>query len=99
LSHRATSGLFHDIVDDPTTFEEATLAAMLAYAALTGTADGWLPAGYDAVGRSLLETVVRHIGPDGLLRPACGSPNFDRPGISVEAQAWFLLAVAAGGKD
>jgi unsaturated rhamnogalacturonyl hydrolase len=95
LRHRSAAGLFHDIVDDPGTFEEVTLVAMLAYAALTGMADGWLPVQYDQVGRSLLETVAGHVGADGLLRPACGSPSFDRPGISAEAQAWFLLAVAA----
>jgi unsaturated rhamnogalacturonyl hydrolase len=95
LAHRSATGLFHDIVDDPGTFEEVTLPAMLAYAALTGAADGWLPARYHDIGRSLLETVAGHVGPDGLLRPACGSPLFDRPGISAEAQACFLLAVAA----
>jgi len=100
LQHRSATGLFHDIVDDPGTFEEVKLAAMLAYAVLTGTADGWLPAGqYDQVGRSLLETVAAYVGADGLLRPACGSPSFDRPGISAEAQAWFLLAAAASDPD
>ena len=94
-----TAGLFHDIVDDPSTFEEVTLVAMLAYGALTGAADGWLPATYDEVGRSLLRTAAEHVGPDGLLRPACGSPLFDRPGISAEAQAWFLLAAAAADTD
>ena len=95
LQHRTDNGLFHDIVDDSATFEEVTLVAMLAYGSLTGAADGWLPVTYDETGRSLLKTATEHIGPDGLLRPACGSPLFDRPGISVEAQAWFLLAAAA----
>ena len=27
--------------------------------------------------------------------PVCGSPHFDRPGTSAEAQAFHLLAVAA----
>jgi unsaturated rhamnogalacturonyl hydrolase len=97
LLHRTDAGLFHDIVDDPTTFEEVTLAAMLAYSALTGTADGWLARSYADVGGSMLEAVAGHVGPDGLLRPASGSPTFDRPGISAEAQAWFLLAAAAAG--
>jgi len=97
LRHRTDSGLFHDIVDDPSTFQEVTLVAMLAYGTLTGAADGWLPATYDEVGRSLLRTAADHVGPDGLLRPACGSPLFDRPGISAEAQAWFLLAAAVAG--
>jgi unsaturated rhamnogalacturonyl hydrolase len=98
LQYRCASGLFHDIVDAPSSFEEVTLGAMLAYGTLTGVADGWLPARYEAVGTSLLESAADHVGPDGLLRPACGSPTFDRPGVSVEAQAWFLLAAAAVGQ-
>jgi len=56
LAHRDPDGLFHDVVTDPSTFSEANLAQMLAYAALTGVADGWLPVSYEAVGRSLLES-------------------------------------------
>ena len=87
---RGGSGSLHDA-----SVSEVTLVAMLAYGALTGAADGWLPVDYDEIGRSLLQTAAEHVGPDGLLRPACGSPLFDRPGISAEAQAWFLLAAAA----
>lgn len=97
LQFRTTSGLFHDIVDDATSFEEVTLVAMLAYGVLTGVADRWLSDEYDQVGRSLLATAAEHVGADGLLRPACGSPLFDRPGISSEAQSWFLLAAAVAG--
>jgi unsaturated rhamnogalacturonyl hydrolase len=97
LRHRAPSGLFHDVLDDPGSFEEATLAAMLAYGVHAGVADGWLPERYRDVGRSLLETVMAHVDEDGLLRPACGSPGFDRPGTSTEGQAFVLLALAAAG--
>ena len=47
---------------------------------------------YETVGRSLLDTAAASVGDDGLLRPACSTPGFDRPGISAEAQSWFLLA-------
>jgi len=99
LQHQTESGLFHDIVDDPDSFEEVTLAAMVAYGAIAGVADGWLPRDYLPVGRSLLDIVTAQVGGDGLLRPACGSPTFDRPGISAEAQAVFLMAVAAAGQQ
>jgi unsaturated rhamnogalacturonyl hydrolase len=104
LPHRAPSGLFHDVLDDPSTFEEVTAAEMVAYGILTGVADGWLPGSYAAAGRSLVATAREHVDGDGLLTPACGSPRFDRPGTSAEAQAFFLLATAAqdrlaGGHD
>ncbi|GGL96908.1 glycoside hydrolase family 88 protein [Nakamurella endophytica] len=95
LAHRAASGLFHDVVDDDTTFEECTLALQLAYTAATGTADGWLPSRYADTARSLLETGRRHVDPDGFVRPVCGAPHFDRPGTSAEGQAFYLLATAA----
>jgi unsaturated rhamnogalacturonyl hydrolase len=94
LRHRTATGRFHDVLDDPATFEEVTLAAMLASAVATGVADGWLPARYATTANSLAATVRTHVDADGFLRPACGSPHFDRPGTSVEAQAFALLALA-----
>nr|WP_297422798.1 glycoside hydrolase family 88 protein [uncultured Actinotalea sp.] len=95
LRHRRPDGLFHDVVDDPTTFVEANLAQMLAYAVLTGVHDGWLGPGWAEVGRDLRAAAARGVGEDGLVRPVPGSPSFDRPGRSVEAQTFFLLAAVA----
>lgn len=89
------AGGFHDVLDDPTTFEEGNVRQMLAYATLAGSADGWLPAPYAGIGRELLAEARRRVGPDGLVRGVCASPRFDRPGTSTEAQAMFLLATGA----
>jgi hypothetical protein len=35
---------------------------------------------------------------DGYVQGACGAPNFDRPGVSTEAQAFCILMEAAGSK-
>ena len=95
LVHRRADGLFHDVLDDPATFTEANVAQMLAYSALTGVADGWLPTGYAEVGRSLLDTARTRVGPLGFVEGVCGAPRFDRQGRSVEAQSFHLLALAA----
>jgi unsaturated rhamnogalacturonyl hydrolase len=97
LALRRPDGLFHDVLDDPGTFVETNAAQMFAYAALTGAADGWLPESYAEVGRDLLAAAARKVDESGLVRDACGSPTFDRPGTSAEAQAFHLLATAAGG--
>ncbi|MFC7544968.1 hypothetical protein [Plantactinospora sp. GCM10030261] len=68
---------------------------MLAYACLTGTTDGWLPDRYAAVGLDLLATVEGRVDGDGFVTEACGSPEFEHPGTSAEAQASHLLAYAA----
>ena len=88
-------GLFHDVVDDSATFPETNAAQMFAYAAFTGVADGWLPASYADRARELFAAAAREVDEDGLVRNACGSPSFDRPGTSAEAQAFHLLAGAA----
>lgn len=95
LRHRRADGLFHDVVDDPTTFVETNLAQMLAYTVLTGVHDGWLGPGWAEVGCDLRAVSAGHVGEDGMVRPVPGSPLFDRPGRSVEAQAFFLLTAAA----
>ena len=94
LAHRRADGLFHDVVDDPSSFVEANLAQMLAYTTLSGVADGWLDPSYAEVGRSL-RMAADHVDEDGYVRPVPGSPLFDRPGRSAEAQAFYLLATAA----
>lgn len=95
LSTRDPSGLFHDVLDDPESFLEANTGQLLAYAILTGVADGWLPRSYAGQARSMIATARAHVDPDGFVTPVCGAPRFDRPGVSAEAQAFFLLATAA----
>jgi unsaturated rhamnogalacturonyl hydrolase len=95
LPYRTRSGTFHDVIDDPATFEESNLVQMLAYAIFTGLADGWLPGRYAEAGHELLATAREHLDPDGFVTPVCAAPNFDRPGHSAEAQAFFLLAGAS----
>ncbi len=95
LRHRRPDGLFSDVLDDPSSFVEANLAQMLAYAIFTGVTDGWLPADYAETGGSLLQCAQAKIDADGLVTGVCGAPHFDRPGISAEAQAFFLLASRA----
>ena len=95
LAHRASDGLFFNIVDDDSTFSEGNLAQMLAYGILSGVADGWLPSSYEAVGRSLVSSARGLVDEIGFVQSVCGAPNFDRQGTSAEAQAFFLLATAA----
>lgn len=95
LAHRRPDGSFFDVVDDPDTFEENNLGQMLAFACLSGAADGWLPAGYGETGAELLQHARGKVDALGFVTPVCGAPSFDRPGTSVEAQSFFLLATAA----
>ena len=94
-AHARTDGRFHDVLDDPSTFVDGTAGLMLAYAAFTGVADGWLPGEYAALGSRWAEAALARVDGHGLVRDVCGAPGFDRPGESAEAQAFALMAIAA----
>ncbi|WP_222192695.1 glycoside hydrolase family 88 protein [Modestobacter italicus] len=95
LAHRRPDGLFGDVLDDPAGPADTNVAAMLATAALTGAAEGWLPPSYGATGESLLGAVAARVDELGRVTGASAAPHFDRPGSSPEAQAFLLLADAA----
>lgn len=95
LTYQSADGLFHDILDDPTTFVEANLAQMLAYSIYRGVRGGWLERRYIEVADKMREAVCRNVDSFGLVQGVCGAPNFDRPGTATEGQAFFLLMEAA----
>lgn len=95
LAYRGDDGLFPDVLDDPASFREANVAQMLAYATLTGVADGWLPPPYAATGRDLVAAATRRVDARGWVTSVSGSPDFTGPGTSAEAQAFHLMAHAA----
>jgi unsaturated rhamnogalacturonyl hydrolase len=95
LAHQREDGLFHDVVDDPSTFVETNLAQMLAYTIYRGMTGGWLEARYRSVAERLRRAVQAKVDRFGLVQGVCGSPLFDRPGTATEGQAFFLLMEAA----
>ena len=46
LAHQRPDGRFHDEVDNPSSYVETNLAAMLAYAIYESVRGGWLPEDY-----------------------------------------------------
>lgn len=97
LAHRRSDGLFHDVIDRPDTFVETNLAQMLAYAIFKGVRAGWLPQNYLAQAQIMQKAARAKMDSYGLVQGACSAPNFDHPGISTEAQAFFMLMETASG--
>jgi unsaturated rhamnogalacturonyl hydrolase len=97
LAHQRSDGLFHDILDDPSTFVETNLAQMLAYSIFRGVREGWLDRRYLEAGERLRAAALAQIDAEGFVRGVCGSPSFDRPGTATEGQAFCLLMEAAHG--
>ena len=87
-------GMFHDVVDDPTTFAEVTAALMLTYAIYVGVNEKIVPKERGALAERILEMVSEHVDEDGYVNEACASPYFNCIGHSAEAQAFYMLCWA-----
>jgi unsaturated rhamnogalacturonyl hydrolase len=95
LTHQRADGLFHNVVDDPTTFVETNLAQMLAYTIYRGAAAGWLPRTYLEAADRMRAAAHQKVDESGLVQGVCGSPEFEYSGTATEGQAFFLLMEAA----
>ncbi len=98
LAHQRPDGLFYDKVDDPSSFVETDLAAMLAYAIYESVRGGWLPESYLARADQMRAAVRAKVDQFGFVQGVAGAPQFDRPGISAESQAFFILMEASARK-
>ena len=95
LPHQRPDGLFHDILDDPSTFVETNAAQMFSYTIYRGVKAGWLDPAYIKTANRMREAVYQKVDEFGLVQGVCGAPNFDRSGTATEGQAFFLLMEAA----
>jgi unsaturated rhamnogalacturonyl hydrolase len=90
-------GLFHNVVDQPDTFVDAAGACLVAYGMCLGLEAGWLDPAWRPRVDQIRRTATSGIDRYGFIRPVVGAPEFQRPGVSAEAQAAYLLMVAAAG--
>jgi unsaturated rhamnogalacturonyl hydrolase len=95
LTYLRPDGLFHDVIDDNSTFVETNAAQMISYSIYRGVEDGYLDNSYLNYACRMREAATRKVDQYGLVQGVCGSPNFDRPGTAPEGQAFFLLMEAA----
>jgi rhamnogalacturonyl hydrolase YesR len=95
LKYQREDGLFHDILNDPTTFVETNAAQMFCYTMYRGVKDGWLDGAFRAKADRIRAAVYTKVDAFGLVQDACGAPHFNRPGTATESQAFFLLMEAA----
>lgn len=95
LAYITPEGLFHDVIDNPDTFQEVNLSQMLAYTLFRGMKGGWLNSSYLARAEILRQAANQAVDSYGLVQNVCGAPYFDRPGVAPEGQAFYLLMEAA----
>ena len=95
IKYLRNDGLFHNILDDPSTFIETNTSQMLAYTIFRGIKGGWLDNSYLKYATRMRKAAHKKVDAFGLVQGVCGAPNFDRPGTATEGQAFFLLMEAA----
>ena len=91
LTYMRNDFLFHNVIDDTSTFVETNLSQMLAYTVFRSIQAGWLERKYlDAV-LGMRNAVHKKVDRLGYVQGVCGAPYFNSPGRAVEGQAFFLL--------
>jgi rhamnogalacturonyl hydrolase YesR len=98
LPYLRSDGLFHDIIDDSTSFVETNFAQMVAYTIYRGIKSGWLAQSYFEKAEKMRTTAHSKVDEHGYVQGVCGAPTFNRPGRATEGQAFFILMEAARKK-
>ncbi|MBQ8638919.1 MAG: glycoside hydrolase family 88 protein [Lachnospiraceae bacterium] len=91
-------GLFHDVLDDKTSFVEVNFPQMMAYTIFRGVKSGWLEESWLDAAYRMRKAANGKMNAYGFVRDVCGAPYFDKPGISPEGQAFYLLMECAAQK-
>lgn len=91
LRYMRPDGLFHDILDQEDTFVETNFSQMFAYSIYRGMAEGWLKESMAGKADLARRGADARMDRYGFIRDVCGAPTFDKPGISPEGQAFYLL--------
>jgi rhamnogalacturonyl hydrolase YesR len=98
LAHQRPDGLFYDKVDDPSSYVETNLAAVLAYTIYESVRGGWLPESYLTRADQMRAAVRAKVDRFGFVQDVAGAPHFDKQGVSTEGQAFFILMESAARK-
>jgi unsaturated rhamnogalacturonyl hydrolase len=98
LIYQDPSGMFHNIVNDPTSFLEADLSQEVACAIYSGIYQGWIPRSYQQTADHMRAMAHGCVDEHGFVRHVCGTPTFAELSVSVEAQAMFLQMEASAIK-
>lgn len=98
LAHIRSDNLFHNVVDESSTFIETNLSQMLAYTIFSGVKNNWLDNDYLDYAYRMRDAAYKKVDKYGYVQGVCGAPYFDKPGRATEGQAFFLLMEAAYDK-
>ena len=87
-------GLFNDFVGESDSFVETNLSQMAAFAIFKSVKTGAIDPKYLEFAKKMKEGALAKVDEFGYVQGAAGSPFFNSPGTSTEAQAFFLMMLA-----
>jgi unsaturated rhamnogalacturonyl hydrolase len=88
-------GLFHNVINKPETFVEVNLSQMISYSIFRGVAAGYLESKYLEKAQIMRFAANEHVDDLGYVQNVCGIPDFNRPYVAPEGQAFYLLMETA----
>lgn len=110
IGYMREDGLFHNVIDDSSTFVETNLSQMVAAtiyrllylltvesricAILPQVKDEWKMR-MEANAQVMRNAAVAKVDKWGFVQGVASSPRFDRPGTATEGQAWGILMEVA----
>lgn len=71
LKYQAPDGMWHQVLDNPASYEETSCTAMFSLAMAKGVRMGWLDKKYKAAALRGWEAVAAHITEDGVVKGIC----------------------------
>ncbi len=76
LKHQDANGMWHQLIDDPTSWPETSCTGMFTFAFITGVKYGWLDAEtYGPAARKGWLAMLNYIEPNGDIREVCEGTN------------------------
>jgi rhamnogalacturonyl hydrolase YesR len=91
-------GLFNDFVGESDSFVETDLSQMAAFAIFKSVKTGAIDKKYMKFARKMKEGALSKVDNYGYVQGTAGSPSFNSPGTSTEAQSFLLMMLAAEEK-
>jgi rhamnogalacturonyl hydrolase YesR len=95
LNYLREDGLFHNVVNKPDTFVEVNLSQMISYTIFRGVAAGYIESKYLEKAERMRKAANEQVDNLGYVQNVCGVPDFDRPYVAPEGQAFYLLMETA----
>ena len=98
LAYIRDDGLFHNIIDDPTSFVETNLSQMLAYAIFSGIYYGRLDFKYREKADLMRKAANSKIDAHGFVNEVCNFTDRSTPCKSAEGQVFYILMETAANR-